>query len=140
MCENVLRRKTKSRPFSSIAIVLLTGFSFGLIATDKGFNIYVCGNGGSKPRHSELLIKDCPVEQVVPILDRFLMFYMRTADKLMRTARWLEQLPGGIKYLRQVILEDKLGICKELEAQMNDLVGTYFCEWTEVLKDPIKRK
>jgi len=112
---------------------------FGLIATEKGFNIFVGGNGGAKPRHSELLAKDVPPDDVVPILDRYLSFYIRTADKLQRTARWMENLPGGIKYLQEVILEDKLGICGELEKQMEDLVGTFFCEWTEVLKDPKKK-
>ncbi|KAL8719556.1 MAG: hypothetical protein Q9225_003455 [Loekoesia sp. 1 TL-2023] len=113
---------------------------FGLIATEKGFNIFVGGNGGSNPRHSELLAKDVPPDDVVPILDRYLMFYIRTADKLQRTARWVEQLPGGIKYLREVILEDKLGICAELEKQMNELVGTFFCEWTETINSPERRK
>lgn len=113
---------------------------FGLIATEKGFNIFVGGNGGSKPRHSELLAKDVPPDDVVPILDRYLMFYMRTADKLQRTARWIENLPGGIKYLQEVILKDKLGICAELEKQMEELVGTFFCEWTEVLQSPEKMK
>ncbi|KAF2837350.1 hypothetical protein M501DRAFT_1059346 [Patellaria atrata CBS 101060] len=113
---------------------------FGLIATEKGFNIFVAGNGGAKPKHSELLAKDVPPDDVVPILDRYLSFYIRTADKLQRTARWIENLPGGIKYLQEVILEDKLGICADLEQQMADLVGSYFCEWTEVLKDPERRK
>ncbi|KAK0249434.1 Nitrite reductase [NAD(P)H] [Friedmanniomyces endolithicus] len=113
---------------------------FGLIATEKGFNVFVGGNGGAKPRHSELLAKDVPPDDVVPILDRYLSFYIRTADKLQRTARWIENLPGGIKYLREVILEDKLGIAADLEQQMEDLVGSFFCEWTEVLKSPEKMK
>ncbi|KAL1608588.1 hypothetical protein SLS60_003532 [Paraconiothyrium brasiliense] len=112
---------------------------FGLIATEKGFNIFVGGNGGAKPRHSELLAKDVPPDDVVPILDRYISFYIRTADKLQRTARWVENLPGGIKYLQEVILEDKLGICADLEKQMQDLVGSFFCEWTEVLKSPERR-
>ncbi|KAF2768280.1 nitrite reductase [Teratosphaeria nubilosa] len=113
---------------------------FGLIATEKGFNIFVGGNGGAKPRHSELLAKDVPPDDVVPILDRYLSFYIRTADKLQRTARWIENLPGGIKYLQEVILQDKLGIAADLEKQMEDLVGTFFCEWTEVLQDPERMK
>lgn len=113
---------------------------FGLIATEKGFNLFVGGNGGAKPRHSELLAKDVPPDDIIPILDRYLMFYMRTADKLQRTARWIEQLPGGIQYLREVVLEDKLGICAELEKQMAELIGTFFCEWTEVINDPERQK
>jgi len=112
---------------------------FGLIASEKGFNIFVGGNGGAKPRHSELLAKDVPPDDVVPILDRYLAFYIRTADKLQRTARWIENLPGGIKYLREVILEDKLGIAADLEQQMVDLVGTFFCEWTETIRNPERR-
>ncbi|KAG5990021.1 Nitrite reductase [NAD(P)H] [Claviceps pusilla] len=110
---------------------------FGLIATEKGFNIFVAGNGGAKPKHSELLAKDVPPADVVPILDRYLMFYIRTADKLQRTARWLESLPGGIKYLREVILQDKLGICASLELQMKNLVASYFDEWAEAIRDPL---
>ncbi|PQE12575.1 nitrite reductase protein [Rutstroemia sp. NJR-2017a BBW] len=113
---------------------------FGLIATEKGFNIFVGGNGGASPRHSELLAKDVPPDDVIPILDRYLMFYIRTADKLQRTARWLENLPGGIKYLREVILEDKLGICASLEAQMEELVNTFFDEWAEAINNPEIRK
>ncbi|KAL2686293.1 hypothetical protein IWX47DRAFT_907751 [Phyllosticta citricarpa] len=113
---------------------------FGLIATEKGFNIFVGGNGGAKPRHSELLAKDVPPDDVIPILDRYLGFYIRTADKLQRTARWIENLPGGIKYLRDVVLEDKLGICADLEKQMAELVASYFCEWTEVVRNPERRQ
>ncbi|KAK2044189.1 nitrite reductase [Colletotrichum somersetense] len=109
---------------------------FGLIATDKGFNIFVAGNGGAKPKHSELLAKDVPPTEVIPILDRYLMFYIRTADKLQRTARWLENLPGGLKYLQEVVLEDKLGICASLEAQMQELVDSFFDEWAEAIRDP----
>ncbi|KAI0120882.1 nitrite reductase [Hypoxylon sp. NC0597] len=110
---------------------------FGLIATEKGFNIFVAGNGGAKPKHSELLAKDVPPTEVIPILDRYLMFYIRTADKLQRTARWVENLPGGLKYLKEVILEDKLGICASLEAQMQELVDSFFDEWAEAVKNPI---
>ncbi|KAK6615417.1 Nitrite reductase [Botrytis cinerea] len=113
---------------------------FGLIATEKGFNIFVGGNGGATPRHSELLAKDVPPDSVVTILDRYLIFYIRTADKLQRTARWLEALPGGIKYLREVILEDKLGICASLEAQMEELVGSFFDEWKAAIEDEEMRE
>ncbi|OJJ63719.1 hypothetical protein ASPSYDRAFT_38347 [Aspergillus sydowii CBS 593.65] len=113
---------------------------FGLIATEKGFNIFVGGNGGAKPRHSELLAKDVPPEEVIPILDRYVIFYIRTADKLQRTARWLENLPGGIEYLKDVVLNDKLGIAAEMEKQMQALVDSYFCEWTETVRNPKRRK
>ncbi|KAJ5826890.1 FAD-dependent pyridine nucleotide-disulfide oxidoreductase [Penicillium robsamsonii] len=113
---------------------------FGLIATENGFNIFVGGNGGAKPRHAELLVTDVPAEMVMPIIDRYLIFYIRTADKLQRTARWIENLPGGIAYLKEVIVDDKLGICADMERQMHELVDSYFCEWTETVKDPKRRK
>ncbi|CAE6540498.1 unnamed protein product [Rhizoctonia solani] len=113
---------------------------FGLIATDKGWNIYLAGNGGSNPRHASLFATDVPPSKVVRIIDRFLMFYIRTADKLMRTARWIEQFEGGIEKLKKIILNDELGICADLDREMDALVGTYQCEWTEVVKNPERRK
>ncbi|CAE7060545.1 unnamed protein product, partial [Rhizoctonia solani] len=113
---------------------------FGLIATDKGWNIYLAGNGGSNPRHASLFATDVPPSKVVRIIDRFLMFYIRTADKLMRTARWIEQFEGGIEKLKKIILDDELGICADLDGEMDSLVGTYQCEWTEVVKNPERRK
>ncbi|KAJ3176796.1 hypothetical protein HDU85_006531 [Gaertneriomyces sp. JEL0708] len=113
---------------------------FGLIATDKGYNLYVCGNGGSKPKHAVLLATEISEELVIKYVDRFLMYYIKTADKLMRTARWLEKLPGGIDYLRQVVVDDRLGIAEELERQMQYLVDTYQDEWATVVKDPVRRQ
>jgi nitrite reductase (NADH) large subunit len=113
---------------------------FGLIATEKGYNLYVCGNGGSKPRHADLLASDLDEETAIKYIDRFLMFYIQTADRLMRTSVWLENLQGGIEHLRAVIIDDKLGICDELERRMQCLVDTYQCEWTAVVNDPERRK
>lgn len=112
---------------------------FGLIATENGYNLYICGNGGSKPRHADLFASDLDEETCVKYLDRFLMFYIQTADKLTRTATWLEKLEGGIDYLKDVVINDKLGICDELEAMMQSLVDTYQCEWKEVVNDPEKK-
>ena len=109
---------------------------FGLIATDKGYNVFVGGNGGMKPRHAEVLAHDVAPDDVVPLLDRYLMFYVRSADRLQRTARWIESLPGGLEYLKDVVVRDRLGIAAELERQMQALVGTFFCEWTQVLAEP----
>jgi nitrite reductase (NADH) large subunit len=113
---------------------------FGVIATEKGWNLYVCGNGGSKPRHAELLVADVDEETLIRYVDRFLMFYIQTADRLTRTARWLEGLPGGIAYLREVVVEDRLGIAEELERQVQHLVDTYACEWRQVVEDPERQK
>jgi nitrite reductase (NADH) large subunit len=112
----------------------------GLVATENGYNLYVCGNGGAKPRHAELLVADIDEETAVTYIDRFFMYYITTADKLTRTAVWLEKLEGGIDHVREVIVEDKLGICGELEEMMQHLVDTYQCEWSAVVNDPDKRQ
>ncbi|RTG94306.1 nitrite reductase, partial [Thermus scotoductus] len=106
----------------------------GVIATERGWNLYVGGNGGMKPRHAELLAADLDEETLVRYIDRFLMFYIRTADKLQRTSGWLEKLDGGIEYLREVIVEDKLGLAAELVAQMARHIETYRCEWKATLE------
>ncbi len=112
----------------------------GLIATEAGYNLYVCGNGGAKPRHADLLASSLDEETAIRYIDRFFMYYISTADKLTRTAVWLEQLEGGIDRLRDVIVHDKLGICGELERRMQFLVDSYRCEWKEVVNDPLRRK
>lgn len=113
---------------------------FGVIATEKGWNLYVCGNGGMKPQHAVLLAEDIDKETLIKYLDRFLMFYIRTADRLERTATWFNKLEGGIDYLKQVILHDSLGIGAELEQEMQYLVNTYQCEWKATIEDPEKVK
>ena len=114
------------------------GKDFGVIATEKGYNLYLCGNGGMKPQHAQLFAIDLDEDTLIRYLDRFLMFYVRTADRLQRTAAWFNNLEGGIAYLRQVLVEDSLGICAELEADMARIVGSYRCEWRATLEDPVK--
>jgi nitrite reductase (NADH) large subunit len=111
---------------------------FGVIATEKGWNLYVGGNGGANPRHADLIVHDVDSEQLVRIIDRFLMFYIRTADRLQRTAAWLDALEGGLGHLREVIVDDSLGICADLEAAMATHVENYADEWRGVLEDPAK--
>ena len=113
---------------------------FGIIATEKGWNLYVCGNGGSKPRHATLLAQDIDKETCIRYIDRFLMFYIKTADPLTRTAPWLESLEGGIDYLRNVVCHDSLGMAAQWEAEMESLVDNYKCEWKEAVENPEIRK
>ena len=107
-----------------------------MIATERGWNLYVCGNGGARPRHADLLAEDVDSVTLVRYIDRFLMFYIRTADRLERTATWLNKLEGGIEYLRRVVIDDCLGIAEELEAEMARHVDTYACEWKSTIEDP----
>lgn len=109
---------------------------FGIIATEKGWNLYVCGNGGAKPQHAKLLINDIDSETCIKYIDRFLMFYIKTAEPLMRTATWLNKLEGGIDYLRDVVVHDTLDIGDQLEKEMEFMIQTYACEWKEVVNDP----
>src|SRR5690554_3376946 len=113
---------------------------FGVIATEKGWNLYVCGNGGMRPRHADLFATDLSDEELIRTIDRVVMFYVRTADRLQRTSVWMENLEGGLEYLKQVVLEDSLGIGEELEQHMADIVDTYQCEWKTAVEDPEKRK
>lgn len=113
---------------------------FGVIATENGWNLYVCGNGGMRPRHADLFATDLDNESLIRYIDRFLMFYIKTADRLQRTSVWMDNLEGGLDYLKEVVIDDKLGIGAQLEAQMASLVGTYQCEWRTTLADPEKLK
>lgn len=110
----------------------------GVIATENGWNLYVGGNGGMTPRHAELLAADLDDETLIRYIDRFLMFYIRTADRLQRTAPWVEGLDGGLEHLRDVVCDDSLGLATEFEAAMARHVDGYACEWKGVLEDPDK--
>ena len=116
------------------------GKDIGLIATEKGWNLYVCGNGGMKPRHAELFATDLDEATAVRYIDRLLMFYTRTADRLQRTSVWRDNLEGGLDYLKQVVIDDKLAIAAELEADMQHVVDTYSCEWKAAIDDPQTRQ
>ncbi len=116
------------------------GKDFGIIATEKGWNLYVCGNGGAEPKHAKLLATDIDDETCLKLLDRFLMFYIRTSAPLTRTSKWLDSLEGGIDHLIEVVVNDSLGVCTELDNEMQLLVDTFHCEWKEVVNNPELRK
>jgi nitrite reductase (NADH) large subunit len=112
----------------------------GVIATENGWNLYVCGNGGMKPRHADLFATDLDDETLIKYIDRVLMFYIKTGDRLQRTSVWMENLEGGLDYLRDVVINDSLGIADELEKQMAHIVDTYECEWKATINDEEKLK
>ena len=112
------------------------GKDVGVIATENGWNMYVGGNGGFTPRHAQLFAEDLDSPTLIRTIDRFLMYYVRTADRLQRTAPWLEEIEGGLDFVREVIIEDSLGIATELDAAMTTHVDNYEDEWKAALSDP----
>ncbi len=112
------------------------GKDFGIIATETGWNLYVGGNGGFRPRHADLFATDLSTEALIQLIDRFLMYYIRTADRLQRTAAWIEAMDGGLDHLRAVLVDDSLGLCADLDAAMARHVAAYSDEWRDVLEDP----
>ncbi|MCG5456203.1 nitrite reductase large subunit NirB [Micromonospora sp. PSH03] len=109
---------------------------FGIIATETGWNLYVGGNGGFRPRHADLFATDLSTDALIRLIDRFLIYYIRTADRLQRTAGWIEAMDGGLDHLRSVIVDDSLGLCEDLDAAMAQHVSSYSDEWRDVLEDP----
>jgi nitrite reductase (NADH) large subunit len=116
------------------------GKDFGIIAVDGGWNLYISGNGGANPKHAVLFAEQLDKETCLKYLDRFLMYYIRTAGPLVRTSTWLEKLEGGLTYLKQVVIEDSLGIAEALDKEMQGLVDSYECEWTQVIENPELQK
>jgi nitrite reductase (NADH) large subunit len=116
------------------------GKDIGIIATETGWNLYVCGNGGMKPRHADLFATSLDKETLIKYIDRFLSFYVRTADRLQRTSVWMENMEGGLDYLKSVVIADKLGLCEQLEEQMQHVINSYQCEWKTTIEDASKLK
>lgn len=112
----------------------------GIIAVEGGWNLYVCGNGGMKPRHGDLFATNLDKETLIKYIDRVLTFYVQTADRMQRTSVWMENMEGGLDYLKSVVIDDKLNICDQLEAQMQTVVETYQCEWKTTIEDESKLK
>ncbi|ACE83313.1 nitrite reductase large subunit NirB [Cellvibrio japonicus] len=112
----------------------------GVIATETGWSLYLCGNGGMRPRHADLFATGLDNATLIQYIDRFLMFYCRTADRLQRTSVWFENLDGGLDYLKKVIIDDRLGIAAELEAQMAHNISQYQCEWKTTVENPELQK
>lgn len=112
------------------------GKDFGVIAVEGGWNLYVCGNGGANPKHAVLLATQLDDDTCIKFLDRFLIYYIRTAGPLIRTSTWLEKLEGGIEYLKKVVVDDCLGVGEEFEREMDGLVEKYTCEWKEAIENP----
>ena len=93
----------------------------GVIATEAGWNMYVGGNGGFQPAHAVLFASDLDHQTLIFYIDRFLTYYIRTADRLQRTSTWLASVDGGLDhYVRSVVIDDALGIADELEQAMDD--------------------
>jgi nitrite reductase (NADH) large subunit len=116
------------------------GKDIGIIATETGWNLYVCGNGGMKPRHADLFATSLDKETLIKYIDRFLSFYVRTADRLERTSVWMENMEGGLDYLKSVVIADKLGLCEQFEHQMQHVINSYQCEWKTTIEDTSKLK
>lgn len=112
----------------------------GVIATENGWNLYVCGNGGMKPRHADLFATDLDTDTLIKYIDRFLMFYVRTGDRLQRTSVWMDNLEGGLDYLRDVVINDSLGLAEQLEQEMQIVIDNYACEWKVTIENPEKLK
>jgi len=116
------------------------GKDIGLVATTKGYNLYVCGNHGTSPKHATLFLTDLSDDECIKYIDRVMMYYTFTSDPLTRTSKWLENLEGGIEHLKEVVVDDKLGLCEELDSRMQGQVDTYECEWKKVVDSPELRK
>ena len=111
------------------------GKDVGVIATEHGWNLYVGGNGGMKPRHADLFASDLDKDTLIKYIDRFFMFYIRTADRLQRTSVWMENMEGGLAYLQDVVINDSLGLSAQLEDEMQSIINTYECEWKRTVED-----
>lgn len=114
------------------------GKDFGIIATERGWNLYVGGNGGAVPAHARLLAGDLSTEELIRCLDRFLMYYIRTADRLQRTSAWLDAVEGGLDRVREIVVDDALGLGAELERAMARHIDSYVDEWRATVEDPEK--
>ncbi|MFC7681878.1 nitrite reductase large subunit NirB [Paenibacillus sp. GCM10028914] len=109
----------------------------GIVGNDGGWEVFIGGNGGIKPRIADSFCKVRTDEELFEICAAVMQYYRETANYLERTSEWVERL--GLDNIKQVILEDQ----KERKALVDRIeVALQQVEdpWQKVVNDPKIRR
>jgi len=105
----------------------------GLVAIDGGrWEIYIGGAAGAHIRKGDLLATVDDPDLATTLSGRFIQYYRENAKWLERTYAFVPRM--GIDHLREVIVEDSLGIAAELDERLQTAVDGYKDPWQEGAK------
>jgi nitrite reductase (NADH) large subunit len=102
----------------------------GAVAIEGGrWEIYVGGAAGGSVRKGDLLCTVDTHDEVLLYMGRFIQYYREHGKYLERSYSFLERV--GIDTLRKILVEDSLGICAHLDAEIQKAVDAYRDPWQE---------
>lgn len=92
---------------------------FGVVAIDGGWEIHVGGNGGTKVRVTDLLVKVKTEEEVLEWTGAYMQYYRETGKYNERTAEWLERV--GLDTIKAALekKEDRLALVERIELALS---------------------
>jgi len=102
----------------------------GVVAIDGGrWEIYIGGAAGAHIRKGDLLATVDDPDLVVTLTGRFMQYYRENAKWLERTYAFVPRV--GVDLLREVVVQDSLGIAADLDARMQAAIDNYQDPWLE---------
>ena len=102
----------------------------GAVAIEGGmWEIYIGGAAGGSVRKGDLLCTVPTHEDVLKYMGRFMQYYREHGKYLERTYTFVERI--GIETLKNIVMEDSLGIAARLDDDMQKAVDAYKDPWKE---------
>lgn len=109
----------------------------GIVGNDGGWEIFIGGNGGIKPRIADTFCKVKTDEELFEICGAIIQYYRETGNYLERTSEWVERI--GLDHIKKVILEDheeRKALVERIEVALQQVEEP----WQKVIHDNQVRK
>jgi len=109
---------------------------FGVVAIDGGWELHVGGNGGTKLRGTDLLVKVKTEEEVLEWSAAFLQYYRETGKYNERTSEWIERI--GLETVKEALAnkEDR----EALGARIDKTLSLTQDPWKEIIEQERLRR
>lgn len=108
----------------------------GIVGNDGGWEVFIGGNGGIKPRIADSFCKVKTDEELVEVCSAVMQYYRETGNYLERTSEWVERI--GLEQIQQVILNNAENR-KELAARIDFALAQVSDPWKKIINDKTTR-
>lgn len=108
----------------------------GIVGNDGGWEVFIGGNGGIKPRIADSFCKIKTDEELIEVCSAVMQYYRETGNYLERTSEWVERM--GLEQIQMVILNNEDNR-KELAARIDFALTQVTDPWKKMLNDSSTR-
>lgn len=108
----------------------------GIVGNDGGWEVFIGGNGGIKPRIADSFCKIKTDEELIEVCSAVMQYYRETGNYLERTSEWVERM--GLEQIQMVILNNEDNR-KELTARIDFALTQVTDPWKKMLNDSSTR-